>query len=113
MVGATSRFVRFLPVLALVLSAAVGCDDRYPKDLHYPPRTDLLVVKAPTEQPFYPDSPGQLDHLIGLTNAKGGEALDPKQAPADERRQLNQELVKLFGTPASPKVTSEDEEASE
>jgi mono/diheme cytochrome c family protein len=103
--------VRFLPGLALVL--LVGCDDRYPKDLHYPPRTDLLVVKAPTEQPIYPDSPGQLDHLIGLTNSKGGEALDPRQAPADERRQLNQELSKIFGTPASPKVASEEEEASE
>lgn len=95
--------------LGVIFLAIVGCDNTYPKDLQYPPRSDLLVVKAPTEEPVYPDSPGQLDRLIAGIKSKQGETLNPKDLSGKDRQELTKELDKAFGTPAVPKVSSFDD----
>lgn len=98
---------------ALVLVAAVsGCNssvDPYPTSMRYPNRGDLLVVSIPSEEPYYPDDPGQLDQSIAQISSKsGGKTLDPKSVPQELRNKIGKELEKVFGTPARPTVVAED-----
>ncbi len=111
---------RLAPLLPFLLGALSGCGDltdpSYPSALTYPARSDPLVVEAPKIEPWNPDSPGQLDQSIariGLPKDKGGlgskaegggEALDPKQLPAETRREVEKELLSHFNTPRFPRV---------
>jgi mono/diheme cytochrome c family protein len=107
-------------VLPFLLGALSGCgdldSDRYPKELKYLPRTDPLVVDPPKIEPWNPDGPGQLNQAIariGVAKDKGGlgtkaegggEALDPKDLPAETRQEVEKELQKVFNTPHYPRV---------
>src|SRR5262249_50918002 len=68
--------------------------------------------RADAEPPF-PDPPGHLDEHIAQINQAGGKALDPKAIPAADRRELNDQLRELFGTPARPKVEASAEVVEE
>jgi mono/diheme cytochrome c family protein len=104
------------PLLAVpfLLTALSGCgdgEDRYPSHLRYPVRTDPIVIEPlPQGQPVFPDPPGNLDqHIAKIAvptdkGGYGGKVLDPKTLKADQRREISQELAKVFGTPAKPKV---------
>jgi mono/diheme cytochrome c family protein len=96
-----------------------GCEyDTYPKDLHYPLRTDLIVVSAPKNvQPFYPAGPGHLDdEEIASIPKLGGEVVDPtnpKNVSAAQRGLLQNSLNKMFGTPRAPRVGATADEDPE
>lgn len=110
------RLTRWLAggAVCCAVLALIGCEDGYPTTLAYPSRTDLLVLKSPTDQPVNPDSPGQLDKLIAAINSKKGETLDPKDLSPKDRQDVAKEISKAFGTPAAPKVPDfDDTEASE
>jgi mono/diheme cytochrome c family protein len=88
-----------------------GCDtERYPEDMTYPVRSDLLVVTAPTAIVNRPDPPGAWPATlkeVGLPTDEGGPGgakLDPSKLSAEDRHQFQTNLLKLFGTPANPKV---------
>jgi mono/diheme cytochrome c family protein len=96
-----------LPCLSPLLS---GCSsDTYPAELVYPLRGDPIVVKAPTATPWDTTGPGQQDHHIAAF--KDDEILQPKNLSAKDRQQLDTTLGKIFGTPANPKVTPDDDDA--
>jgi mono/diheme cytochrome c family protein len=102
-----------------LLTALSGCgfgDDRYPIDLKYPQRTDPIVAAPlPEAQPSYPDSPGRLDELIARIGKPkdqegfGGKILEPRDVEASQRREIREELLAIFGTPAEPSVTVPEE----
>jgi mono/diheme cytochrome c family protein len=106
------RFLLFAAALNLgVLN--VGCDSStYPDHVRYPERTDLLVQSAEAidiRKPLPP--PGQLDESIAdaATPAKGAatppfKSVAPREVSAENRRELQQSLREIFGTPASPSV---------
>jgi mono/diheme cytochrome c family protein len=102
-------------VLAWLVLPLCGCgltDGRYPADLHYPPRTDLIYVEPPTvnPQPFFPSPPGHLDQDIATINDRKGKTLDPKKLDAGDGKELRNKLEELFGTPRSPKVEGEEDQ---
>jgi mono/diheme cytochrome c family protein len=102
------------PVLLVVVLS--GCDiDNYPQDLVYPPRTDPiypdeLLKDFNKNQPRFIDSPGQFPGgLYGqLDPAQVQKRLDPNDVPTAERQKLQDDLTRLFGTPAQPKVEVTD-----
>ncbi len=116
--AAYRRLAAATPALALALLA--GCDTSgtgsYPTDLAYPGRTDPIVVEAPGEERFYADQPGTVEQLvrqIGVPKDKGGlggKAINPAEVAADKRRELTDELKKVFGSPAAPTVAVGDDE---
>ena len=101
-----------------VLAAAVplvgvlwlsGCENtleysRYPADLVYPLRTDLIVTKKPPSEVFAPPEPGRLDEEIAQVAKAGGETVDPNGVAADQRKLIHAALNKVFGTPRQPRV---------
>ena len=101
-----------------VLAAAVplvgvlwlsGCENtleysRYPADLVYPLRTDLIVTKKPPSEVFAPPEPGHLDEEIAQVAKIGGETVDPNGVAADPRKLIHAVLNKVFGTPRQPHV---------
>ncbi|MBY0524938.1 MAG: cytochrome c [Gemmataceae bacterium] len=113
---------------ALMFVAVIGlagCDqmmnDRYSLDMRYPPRSDPVFKEATIsgEELQYPDRPGQLP-ILSLANAedpenplfkpaKAGMLLAPSKANAEARKNLNESLEKVFGTPARPKVAPDSE----
>jgi mono/diheme cytochrome c family protein len=104
-----------LPGLTLLLA---GCDQsgKYPQDLAYPLRSDLIVNKVPTTQPFEPDRPGEYDRHIAAIGSKenqekGGQTLDPREMAAKDRTDLDKVLNTIFGKPAAPQVKLEDDDA--
>ncbi len=102
-----------LPLLLLPLCGC-GTDGKYPADLRYPLRTDLIYVEPPTVNPtpFYPSPPNHLDRDLATINERKGKTLDPGKLAGPDRTALRQTLEKLFGTPAAPKVEAgEDENA--
>jgi mono/diheme cytochrome c family protein len=112
--------VALVPALfGLVLLSGCG-GETYPEDLEYPVRTGLMVVTEPTVKP--PDSYEPLGHLDQWLNSVYAQELDEKKnevvnldtglTPGD-RAQYQQELKKLFGTPASPKVEGIDAKTKE
>jgi mono/diheme cytochrome c family protein len=114
-----SAILRPLAGAAAALAALLalsGCEDSYPLDLRYPPRTDPLVVKAPVRELPYPDRPGQLPlftfadlrevhnplHYQIVENLN--DVRDPVLVPAEQRQELYAFLEESFGTPAQPRV---------
>lgn len=94
------------PAVLLLLFLS-GCENRYPNDLHYPPRKDLIYMKAPEgefAEPFDTRAPGKLDEELKQINEHGGKTLDPSTVPAEDRQALNAALEDAFGTPAWPEV---------
>ena len=87
--------------LLVVLS---GCESKYPADLTYPVRKDLLVITPPSKEPFYPSPPGHLDPGIAEITSLGGKTYNPSDVSAADRQELGAELQKVFGTPANPLV---------
>jgi mono/diheme cytochrome c family protein len=100
--GLCYRYVR----LGL-LAALTGCSNasRYPPDLKYPLRKDLLVLEQPkTDQRQLPP-PGHLDESIAKgKDDKDAKMLDPGKLTAQQRGELRDALRGIFGTPAEPKV---------
>ncbi|MFQ3592102.1 MAG: cytochrome c [Gemmataceae bacterium] len=97
----------------------VGCDYsvRYPAELRYPVRKDLLVIKPSGDQPEMLPSPGLLDQSIrdGLTREENGKRLpkegvvfyDPSQLTPEQIKAVRRGLDALFGTPLRPRVESD------
>jgi mono/diheme cytochrome c family protein len=108
-----------VPLLAGVLSGCGGTEvDPYPSHLRYLPRTDPIVKPPAEAREWTTDGPGQLDQAIARIGPKdkggiGGEALDPKQLPAERRKELESALDKVFNTPRLPHVDVEESEAEE
>jgi mono/diheme cytochrome c family protein len=101
-----------LPLAALVIA---GCGQgKYPEDLEYPPRTDLLVITAPTAEVMNPIPPGDLDaYIASLQDEPGTNIQDPMDVNADDRSTLADLLKDRFGTPAKPTVTTQVADAVE
>lgn len=100
--------------LALCVLLITGCGssrDGYEPTLHYPARSQPLVLVIPTVVPTSPAAPGKLDESILGLNALGGRIADPKQLPAERQAELRATLETLFGTPASPTITLPAESA--
>jgi mono/diheme cytochrome c family protein len=113
--------VRSAIAAAAALAVAVwlsGCENsfeyaRYPKDLRYPVRTDLVVVDSPASDASRWPAPGRLDEGVKQAASAGGKVVDPNQIPSDLRAAMQEALTDLFGTPHSPQVGSaagDDEE---
>ncbi len=88
--------------------AVSGCGsvepDGYDPDLQYPSRSDPLFITAPPESPVALSPPGRLDESLVSLNSIGGRTFDPNSLSLDERAILNQSLLEMFGTPASPSL---------
>ena len=102
----------FGPLALLLLGLAAGCEQRYAEDLRYSVRTDPLVLDHFTANPAQIDAPGDygqpgyLEHLQGVTDEeKQKKLLDPNRLKPEQRQQLDDALVELFGTPREPRVT--------
>jgi mono/diheme cytochrome c family protein len=128
----TGRHLPFL-ALSLVLLASVGlsgCGTHYPSGLRYGVRNDPLVLEVPNDafaERMEPDPPGQLPLLSakGLLDPRNpmhpksdvlfekGYLRDPKLLKAEDRAEIEKVLDEAFGTPASPKVASEEISASD
>jgi mono/diheme cytochrome c family protein len=92
---------------AVALLAAPGCSDRYPENLRYGLRTDVLVIKVPSDMVLnHLDPPGDLrDWLNSLKKPDtGAVVLDPAKLDVGQKRELDEALDSLFGKPAAPKV---------
>lgn len=101
-----------------LMGLLVGCNvysTRYPKELRYAIRSDLLLKKESSLQPDYLPSPGKLDDAIleahtkvidgkRVPKADGIEFYDPTQLRADQSRALASALTEVFGTPMRPTV---------
>ena len=80
-------------------------DTRYPEDLRYPARTDVLVVADLKGMPPDPNPPGMLDKAIEAALAKENQTLlEPKEVAPEQRRELRLALAEIFGTPRFPSV---------
>jgi mono/diheme cytochrome c family protein len=86
----------------------VGCEaGSYPEGLHYPERTDPLVIDRAKEDAPDIDRPGEFPKvLFANLAADKRQALegDPAKVPGEKRAKLNQALDAVFGTPAHPTV---------
>ncbi len=92
-------------VVAAGLLLACGCSDRYPDNLKYGLRTDVLVTKVPTEMVLnHLDPPGDLETWLNGLKQQGASVLDPAKLDGGQKRELEDALDSLFGRPASPKV---------
>jgi mono/diheme cytochrome c family protein len=118
---------RLIPALLLGLAVLGGCDtEKYPEDLRYPLRSDLVVTDEAVSElnkddlPTHFDRPGQMPEFLGnlepgkrqavVARFKGeNKILDPNRLSAEQRRQLGDELTRLFGTPAHPKAVLPDD----
>ncbi|HMC89584.1 MAG TPA: c-type cytochrome [Gemmataceae bacterium] len=101
-----SRTLCGLAPLFLCATLLTGCDlDGYPDDLRYPARTDVLVTDKPKVDALEFDRPGDFPGILlaGLPQKeKESIILDPAKLSADPRGALEDELVRIFGTPANP-----------
>lgn len=105
--------------LAMISFVVVGCEysNRYPAELRYPVRKDLLVVKPSGDQPDRLPSPGLLEQSIleGLTREENGKKTpkegvvfhDPAQLTPEQSKAVRRGLDSVFGTPLRPRVESE------
>jgi mono/diheme cytochrome c family protein len=110
----TWRGVRLILGIGALTVLVGGCSSlyspQYPESLRYPARSDPLVTDKPTGEPFYPIPPGRLEETIARIGKAtdqgglGGKALDPRDVPAEQRKELEAALLEMFGTPRSPKV---------
>ncbi|MFL5244277.1 MAG: c-type cytochrome [Gemmataceae bacterium] len=108
-----SILVRIRRFLATGSAALVGCllisgcsyqPEPYAENMTYMDRGDPLVVSIPQTQPTALDPPGKLDELPLLIKENKGTVLMPADLDAQSRSELNIALIKVFGTPAHPKV---------
>lgn len=107
------RRALLLGIPALCAMLLSGCVDTYPADLHYTPRTDVLVTdtfKNVAISRF--DPPGDMTYLISLVKDDSDRNLliDPSKMKPGERQKLNAALEADFGTPLQPKVPKLSEE---
>ena len=121
---------RWVPFVLLGSICSFGCDtEKYPDDLTYPPRSDLVVTDEAISElnkdrlPQRFDRPGQLpDFLKNVDEAErqsilktflgDDKVIDPTASakfPPERCKLINDELVRLFGTPAHPKVKGVDQ----
>jgi mono/diheme cytochrome c family protein len=103
----------------MISFVVVGCEysNRYPAELRYPVRKDLLVVKPSGDQPDRLPSPGLLEQSIleGLTREENGKKTpkegvvfhDPAQLTPEQSKAVRRGLDSVFGTPLRPRVESE------
>lgn len=100
--------------LLILAGLLAGCNfsTRYPGDLRYPVRKDIIVKKEPAAEPDVLPSPGRLDESIVAAIAADKEArekaLDPAKLTAEQRKSLRAGLYDAFGSPMRPKVASSD-----
>src|SRR5262245_17390726 len=94
------------------LALLSGCDPSpYPEDLRYPLRTDLLVKDYEEKNIPELEPLGSVETTILRVREKNKDAVvDPTALPSDKLDQLEDQLEKLFGTPADPKVPIKDKE---
>jgi mono/diheme cytochrome c family protein len=98
-------------LVALLAGCNTNITGSYPAELTYPARSDRLVLEKPPDEQFYPDQPGTMEQVankIGVSKEDGGiggKAINPADAPAEKRQELNVQLRDYFGTPAEPTVT--------
>src|SRR5262245_29131002 len=88
-----------------------GCNpDPYPEDLTYPLRTDLLVVQDYPESGIPAAEPlGNVESMIvRIQEKEKDKVLDPATLDSKQLDQLQEELDRLFGTPAAPTVKSKN-----
>ncbi|MFO0843131.1 MAG: c-type cytochrome [Gemmataceae bacterium] len=102
--------------VGLGLALLAGCDEngRYPADLRYPERTDVLVKDPPTTDFRTPPAPpGRFEERIKkAAEEKVFPSVDPlgkddqgkPLITREERAQLRAALEEIFGTPAAPSV---------
>ena len=107
--------VRTLAALSLVVAGALalsGCGNgKYPDNLRYGVRTDVMILDPPkTELPTHLDPPGALTEWLAGLKGKGATVLNPKDLEGGQRREVEAALDKTFGTPAHPKVAGLDPE---
>jgi mono/diheme cytochrome c family protein len=107
-----ARAMLLLPVLVLLS----GCDpDPYPADMTYPARTDLLVITADAKDIGETFGPGQLNVFINSIREQEKKDkvkfkyIDPAEIPAEARQTINEQLTKVFNTPAEPRVKVTEE----
>jgi mono/diheme cytochrome c family protein len=94
-------------VMGLALAGCTG--DRYPDNLRYGVRTDVMVLDPPkTDLPTRFDPPGDLNEWLTGLKGRGATVLNPKELDAGQRREVDAALEKTFGTPAHPKVEGLD-----
>jgi mono/diheme cytochrome c family protein len=97
-------------MIPILVSATLltGCEqDRYPADLRYPARTDLLVIDKPKSDAPELDRPGDFPKVLlaGLPAAERDPIVkDPADLKDDQRATIETELERMFGTPGAPKV---------
>jgi mono/diheme cytochrome c family protein len=110
-VNSAVSFARMVRVLALaipcLLSFVSGCEpESYPPEMTYPLRSDPIVTSPPGSTRWDTTGPGQLDnHIAHLADPEiGGKTLDPAKLKPEDRRDLEQTLSEVFGTPAAPRV---------
>jgi mono/diheme cytochrome c family protein len=110
MFGFSPPIQKFFAGFGFLAFFSIGCSSKeYPESLRYPERSDLLVIKKPSTEPFYPHPPGDLTQSIAAIEGKdGGETKDPKAVDSTLRTELNEALIKVFGTPAKPSVLADD-----
>jgi mono/diheme cytochrome c family protein len=96
-----------------LLACLAGCyaSARYPADLPYPLRKDLLVTEtSPKAEPRRLPPPGEIEAGILKASEDGNaKALDPTKLGGGDRNELREALEHVFGTPAKPTVGVEGE----
>src|SRR5439155_25694041 len=104
--------VAILPLFLglLLLSGCAG--EGYPENLAYARRTDPLPATPPTKDAPGLDRPGEFPEIlfVGLSEKEKeqGKLLDdPSKLKADQREELDEALSQIFGTPAHPRVGSD------
>jgi mono/diheme cytochrome c family protein len=110
-VQTATRAIAAVSAAAFLILLLSGCDaERYPDDLEYPNRVDVLmtptlIASLNTNAPKAIDPPGLLPYMFeSLPADERKKALDPRRLPNDVRGQLGRVLNELFGTPAKPKA---------
>jgi mono/diheme cytochrome c family protein len=107
-------------LVAFLLAGCSGFDSlrsvKYPANLRYPPRHDLLVEKSPKAEPRRLPAPGEMDEAIRRAIQADPEAkgLNPDKLSKQDAKELHQALEVVFGTPRRPRIAPRDtEEKSE
>jgi mono/diheme cytochrome c family protein len=90
-------------------SSNPGDDDSY-SGYPYPVRTDVIVVRNPTELPTTRLDPSTFDDFLRKFPSLGGDVLDPANLMESQQKAITATLDRYFGTPTAPKVLDITEE---